>query len=155
MKSYGEILEEVFQKDILNLKGSGAAGGLGACLMAFGNAKMFSGVEKILEMTGMEELLKNTDIVFTGEGRMDGQSVFGKAPIGLAKLAKQYKLPVVALVGSTKKSVIDVYDSGIDLVLDIINEPMSLEGAIKNSEELIALQAYSALKHYVIWKEIL
>lgn len=155
MHSYGNLLEKVFRKDILEVEGSGAAGGLGACLMAFAGAKMSRGIEKILEIIGLEKILKETDLVFTGEGRMDGQSIFGKAPIGVAKLAKKYKIPVVAIVGSTDKSVVDVYNSGIDLVLDIINEPMDLENVIRNSKELISLQANSALKHYIIWKELL
>ena len=155
MKNYGSLLEETFQMEILDEKGSGAAGGLGACLKAFGNAKMSSGIEKILEMIKMEDILKNTDLVFTGEGRMDGQSVFGKAPIGVAKLAKKYNLPVVAIVGSYDKTVVDVYDEGVDLVLDIVNEPMDLEKAIKNASELVELQGYTALKHYLIWKNLL
>lgn len=116
---------------------------------------MSSGIEKILEMIKMEDILKNTDLVFTGEGRMDGQSVFGKAPIGVAKLAKKYNLPVVAIVGSYDKTVVDVYDEGVDLVLDIVNEPMDLEKAIKNASELVELQGYTALKHYLIWKNLL
>lgn len=155
MYNYGKLLESTFNIDILNEEGSGAAGGLGACLKAFGNAKMSSGIEKILEMIKMEDILKNTDLVFTGEGRMDGQSVFGKAPIGVAKLAKKYNLPVVAIVGSYDKTVVDVYDEGVDLVLDIVNEPMDLEKAIKNASELVELQGYTALKHYLIWKNLL
>ncbi|NLD18394.1 MAG: glycerate kinase [Tissierellia bacterium] len=155
MKNYGEILEDLFQKEILNISGSGAAGGLGACLQAFGNAKMSRGIDKILEMIGMEEILKDIDIVFTGEGKMDGQSIFGKAPLGVAKLAKKYNLPVVAIVGSADKSIINVFDEGIDLVLDIINEPMELEYAIKNASELVAVQAHMSLTHYIKWKNIL
>lgn len=155
MKNYGELLEDTFQIKILDAKGSGAAGGLGACLQAFCKGKITRGIDKILEMIGMEKILKDTDIVFTGEGKMDGQSVFGKAPIGIAKLAKNFNLPVVAIVGSADKSVIDVYDEGIDLVLDIINEPMDLDTAIKNAEDLISHQAQMALKHFIKWKELL
>lgn len=155
MENYGKILENVFDMEILNSKGSGAAGGLGACLMAFSNAKMSRGIDKILEMIGMEEILRDTEIVFTGEGRMDGQSIFGKAPVGVAKLAKKYNLPVVAIVGSTEESVIDVYPEGIDLVLDIINEPMDLNEAIDSAKSLISNQARMALEHYMIWKNIM
>ncbi len=154
MKNYGELLENSFQIKILEAKGSGAAGGLGACLQAFCKGKMTQGIDKILEMVGIEKILKDMDIVFTGEGRMDGQSVFGKAPIGVAKFAKKFNLPVVAIVGSADKSVIDVYDKGIDLVLDIINEPMNLEDAIKNASILIERQSRAALQHYIIWKKL-
>ncbi|CDZ75395.1 glycerate kinase subfamily protein [Peptoniphilus sp. ING2-D1G] len=149
MHNYGNLLEKLFDKEIIDYPGSGAAGGIGASLMAFANAQMYRGIDKILEMIKIEESIKNSDIVFTGEGKIDGQSKFGKAPIGVAKLAKKYKVPVVAIVGSSDRSSVELLDSGIDLILDIINEPMTLDYAIEHSEELIEMQAYMAIKHYI------
>ncbi|GGB53010.1 glycerate kinase [Lentibacillus populi] len=134
---YGKKLEEQLNIHIMNKEGAGAAGGLGAGLLAFCNAEIYSGIDKILEKIKLEDHMKNADLVITGEGKLDFQSVYGKAPIGVAKIAKQYNIPVIAVVGSEETSIIDVYYHGIDLVIDIINKPMSLNEAMENAYELI------------------
>lgn len=148
LKYYGKLLEETFNKEIINREAAGAAGGLGAAFMAFTDCKISRGIDKILELSEFETQLKDADLVFTGEGRMDYQSVFGKAPIGVAKCAKKYTLPVIAIVGSVGKDIEKVYDYGIDLVLDIINEPMNLDDAINNAANLVEKAAYTAIKAY-------
>lgn len=153
MNRYGKLLEKTFNNDVLNTPGAGAAGGLGAALMSFSGAKISNGIEKILELIRIEDIIINSDLVFTGEGKMDNQSKYGKAPIGIAKLAKKYNLPVIAIVGSFDKSAIDITDIGIDLVLDIINEPMTLEAAIENASELIEITSYMALNYYLKCKK--
>lgn len=120
-----------------DVEGAGAAGGLGFGLMAFCGAKLESGIEAILELIRLEDKLKQADLVITGEGKMDGQSVKGKAPVGIAKLAKKYRLPVVAIVGSSDNDLSEIYKSGIDLVIHTINKPMLLEKAMENAESLI------------------
>lgn len=154
MKNYGELLQDLFNYDVSITPGAGAAGGLGAALIAFTDAKMNKGIEKILEMIDIETKMQNSDIVFTGEGKMDIQSKYGKAPIGIAKLAKKYNLPVVAIVGSVENSAIDNVSQEIDLILNIINEPMSLEKAMDNVESLVETTAYMALNCFAKWKSM-
>lgn len=154
MKNYGKLLQELFKYDVSIVPGAGAAGGLGAALIAFTDAKMNKGIEKILEMIDIETKMQNSDIVFTGEGKMDIQSKYGKAPIGIAKLAKKYNLPVVAIVGSVENSAIDNVSQEIDLILNIINEPMSLEKAMDNVESLVETTAYMALNCFAKWKSM-
>ena len=105
-------------------------------------------------MIDIETKMQNSDIVFTGEGKMDIQSKYGKAPIGIAKLAKKYNLPVVAIVGSVENSAIDNVSQEIDLILDIINEPMTLEKAMDNVGILVETTAYMALNCFVKWKNM-
>ncbi|MBY7144570.1 glycerate kinase [Virgibacillus sp. NKC19-3] len=137
LSRYGKILEEQLNIDIIDNEGAGAAGGLGAGLIAFCEAEIYSGIDKVLKMIKLEKYMKSADLVITGEGKMDFQSVQGKAPLGVAKIAKQYKIPVVAVVGSEGANIIDVYNHGIDLVIDIINKPMSLNEAMEDVNELI------------------
>ncbi|EGP4742490.1 glycerate kinase [Enterococcus faecium] len=121
---YGQKIQETLGITVLEMEGAGAAGGLGAGLLAFCDAEMCQGISKILELLKLEEYMKKADVVITGEGRMDGQSLNGKAPVGIAILAKKYDIPVIAIVGSASANLSTIYETGIDYVLDIINEPM-------------------------------
>jgi len=149
---YGTKLNEMTGIDIINHDGAGAAGGLGAAMIAFTNATMHRGISKILELTEINKHLKDADLVITGEGRMDEQSLFGKTPLGIAELAKKYNLPVIAIVGSTKGDLSKTYKNGIDLIIDIINEPMELEFAMKNVQNLAENAAETAIRAYLLHK---
>src|SRR4051794_2791539 len=96
---YAEIIKRDLGKDIAQTEGAGAAGGLGAGLMAFLNANLKKGVELVIEYTGLEERMAGADYVFTGEGSIDGQTLFGKTPFGVASIAKKYSIPVIAFAG--------------------------------------------------------
>ncbi len=148
VKRFGELVETHFKINILNKKGAGAAGGLGAGLMAFCNAELYSGTERILDMINLKEYVKDADLVITGEGMMDFQSINGKAPLGVAKVAKEFNVPVIAIVGSEGSNVDEVYHHGIDLIIDILNKPMSIEEAIENVEELTVNAAEKALRAF-------
>ena len=132
-----EKIKEYYSKDISSLKGSGAAGGLGGGIIAFLNGELQSGVEKVLDIIGFENIVKDVDLVITGEGRIDNQTKFGKVPVGVAKRAKLYNKPVIAIAGSVGDDIDDLYQMGIDLVLDIINKPMNLSYAMENAEKLM------------------
>lgn len=119
--------------------GSGAAGGLGFALLSICKATFTEGVSKIIELINLEQNIKNADLVITGEGRIDNQILNGKVPIGIAKIAKKYNIPVIAVVGSSSRDLEGIYNHGIDLVLDIINEPMSLEKAMKDAKILLEI----------------
>lgn len=153
LNHYGEKIEEILGINILEKEGSGAAGGLGAGLMVFCEAQLYSGIEKVLEILKFEDELKNADLVITGEGSLDSQSLNGKAPIGIAKLAKKYQLPVIAIVGSSDDYLTPIYEMGIDLVIDIINRPMSLSQAIKDVEILITNTGETAYRAFVLHEQ--
>lgn len=131
LKHYGELTTKLFKKDVTNNKGAGAAGGLGYALMAYLNASLKPGVEIVLAQSKMEDAIKNVDVVVTGEGRLDAQTVMGKAPSGVANLAKKYHKLVIALAGSIKPDVNVINKHGIDAYFTILNQPISLENAMK------------------------
>ena len=118
---------------VLGVPGAGAAGGLGAALLALG-AELRSGVETVLDLVGFDERVYDVDLVITGEGNMDEQSAAGKAPVGVARRAKRYGKPVVAVVGGRAGNLDAVYEQGIDLVLPICRKPMSLDQALDPQE---------------------
>ena len=118
---------------VLGVPGAGAAGGLGAALLALG-AELRSGVETVLDLMGFDERVRDADLVITGEGNMDEQSAAGKAPVGVARRAKRYGKPVVAVVGGRADNLDAVYEQGIDLVLPVCRKPMSLELALDPQE---------------------
>ncbi len=118
---------------VLGVPGAGAAGGLGAALLALG-AELRSGVETVLDLIGFDERVRDVDLVITGEGNMDEQSAAGKAPVGVARRAKRYGKPVVAVVGGRADSLDAVYGQGIDLVLPVCRRPMPLDQALDPQE---------------------
>lgn len=118
---------------VLGVPGAGAAGGLGAALLALG-AELRSGVETVLDLIGFDEHARDVDLVITGEGNMDEQSAAGKAPVGVARRAKRYGKPVVAVVGGRADNLDAVYGRGIDLVLPVCRKPMGLELALDPQE---------------------
>lgn len=118
---------------VLGVPGAGAAGGLGAALLALG-AELRSGVETVLDLVGFDERVRDVDLVITGEGNMDEQSAAGKAPVGVARRAKRYGKPVIAVVGGRTDNLDAVCEQGIDLVLPICRKPMDLEQALDPQE---------------------
>ena len=118
---------------VLGVPGAGAAGGLGAALLALG-AELRSGVETVLDLVGFDERVRDVDLVITGEGNMDEQSAAGKAPVGVSRRARRYGKPVVAVVGGRADNLDAVYERGIDLVLPICRKPIPLELALDQWE---------------------
>lgn len=122
----------------LGVPGAGAAGGLGAALLALG-AELRSGVETVLDLIGFDERVRVVDLVITGEGNMDEQSAAGKAPVGVARRAKRYGKPVVAVVGGRADNLDAVYGQGVDLVLPVCRRPMPLDQALDPQEAIANL----------------
>lgn len=137
MKNYAEVIFKHFGIDVDKIPGSGATGGLGAALICFFGAELKSGIDTILDFVEFEKLLNGIDLVITGEGRIDGQSVFGKVPVGIARLCKKYGIKVVAIVGSMGDKAQDVYEYGIESIMTTINKDMSLDEAMSRSKELL------------------
>lgn len=139
LENYSNMIKKYLNKDVSQIPGSGAAGGVGAGFMAFLNAKLISGIELILQALEFENLVKNCDLVITGEGRLDSQSLCGKTPVGVANLAKKYNKPVVALAGGVSVSLEEMKKAGIDAGFSIIDKPMTLKEAmdIENTKRML------------------
>ncbi|AJA49028.1 glycerate kinase [Clostridium pasteurianum DSM 525 = ATCC 6013] len=137
LSHYAEIIKRDLSIDIINTPGAGAAGGLGAGIMAFLNASMKRGIDIVIELTDLEQKIKDADLVFTGEGMIDFQTAFGKAPFGVAKIAKKYDIPVIAIAGGIGKDAETLYLKGFDSIFSIVDGPMTLDNAIENSSILI------------------
>lgn len=132
LSDYAKIaLEDGFAKADKTLAGTGAAGGLGFAFLTFTNAKLQSGIDLILKETKLEEEIKDADIVITGEGCLDHQTAMGKAPIGVAKLAKKYGKLVLGFSGAVTKGAIACNKEGIDAYFPIVRSAVSLEDAMK------------------------
>lgn len=128
---YATIVQAVCGRDDSTAKGSGAAGGLGYAFLSLLNAKLISGVDKILESGDIQAAIEECDVVVTGEGKLDAQTIMGKACIGIAKLAKRYGKPVVAFSGSIGKEAKLCNSYGIDAYFSIQKSPCTLETAMR------------------------
>lgn len=137
LKHFGEKIKEYLGKDIIEFPGAGAAGGLGAGLMAFLNGTLKNGIQMVVEYTKLEEKIKDADMVWTGEGSIDFQTIYGKTPIGVARVAKKYDLPVIALAGKVGEGIEALYKNGIDAIFSIMQGVSSLEEALENGTENI------------------
>lgn len=130
LRNFANVVKNDLDKDIANVEGVGAAGGLGFAFLAFLNSKLESGIKIILEEIKLEEELKGVDFVITGEGRLDNQTAMGKAPIGVAKLAKKYGAKVIGLAGVTTEDAVKCNEEGIDAYFSIVNRAMTIEEAM-------------------------
>ena len=130
LKNYAELTKKIIKSADDLRPGSGAAGGMGFALMTYLGGKPESGIELVINVTGIEEILKNADVVVTGEGRLDGQSCMGKAPIGIARAAKKYGKPVIAFSGCVTDDARECNQNGIDAFFPILKAPCSLSDAM-------------------------
>jgi glycerate kinase len=141
LNNFASKVGKVTGKDVAAYPGAGAAGGLGAGLLFFSNATLRPGVEIILETTGFESLVKSAQFVITGEGRTDFQTAFGKAPVGVAKLAKKYNVSTLCLSGGLGQGYEDVLEQGIDGLMSIVPGPISLDECIGHGAGFIEMGA--------------
>ena len=130
---YAKLTSEKYTKADAKYPGTGAAGGMGFAFLAYTNAVLESGIKIILEETNLESYVKDADVVVTGEGRLDGQTVFGKAPIGVAKIAKKYNKTVLAFAGAVTKDAILCNEHGIDAFFPILRRIQTLQEAMEPS----------------------
>lgn len=138
---FAECARQATGRDVADAAGAGAAGGLGAGLMFFTPAQLRPGVEIVLGAVGFAELARGADFVITGEGRTDFQTAYGKAPVGVAKAAKQFGVPVFCLSGGLGDGADDVLAQGIDAVMSICSRPMRLEECMQEGPALIEAAA--------------
>lgn len=130
LDAYADIVKSVFPESDKNTPGAGAAGGIGFAFFSFLQGKPFSGIDLILDELRIEEKIRNADLVITGEGRLDAQTVMGKAPIGIARIAKKYGKPVIAFSGCVTPQTGVCNDHGIDAFFPIVKGACSLEQAM-------------------------
>ncbi len=148
LESYAKIARTVSEKADMNYPGAGAAGGLGFAFSAFLNAELQSGIRIVSELTHLEEHIKNADIVITGEGRLDSQTAMGKAPIGVAKLAKAHGKRVIAFAGCVTEDAEALNDCGIDAFFPILRSVVTLREALDktNAYKNLVGTAYQVLR---------
>lgn len=130
LSEYANMTAELFGEDLSDSEGAGAAGGMGFAFISYLHGRLRSGIETVIEVTELEAHIKNADIVVTGEGRLDGQSVMGKAPIGVAKAAKKYGKTVIAFSGAVTKDANVCNGQGIDAFFPILRKPCTLSEAM-------------------------
>ena len=148
LSHFADIVERDLGADVRDRAGAGAAGGLGAGLMAILNAELRAGVDIVLDAVGLEERLDGADLVITGEGQIDASTVFNKAPVGVARLARQRGIPVFGLAGSLGQGYEEVHNLGIDAVFTLVDRPMTLDEALEDTERLVASLAEEATRAF-------
>ena len=138
---FAELIRRDLGKDIEQSAGAGAAGGMGAALLAFLDADLRPGVEIVVEAIKLADAVQGASLVITGEGRMDKQTVFGKAPIGVARVAAAQQVPIIGLAGSLGEGVEAVYAHGIVAVFSVVLGPCSLEQALNDASANVEMTA--------------
>lgn len=138
---FGQKIELLTNKSLIQLAGSGAAGGMGVPLMAWLNAKLQPGIEMVIDTLGLCDAIQGADLVITGEGRMDSQTIQGKTPIGVARLAKKHNIATIALVGCISHDYAVVHEHGLDAVFPVIPHICSLEEALQQGAHNLEVTA--------------
>ena len=138
LEHLAKVIKKYLNIDVLELPGGGAAGGLGAGLVAFAGGRLQAGFDIVKEQTHLEEAVRKADIVLTGEGQMDSQTRQGKTPWGVAQLALKYGKPLFAFAGFLGDGYRELYDEGFTSIFALPNGPASLDACIANAPELLA-----------------
>lgn len=146
---FAEIVERDLGRAILDLPGSGAAGGLGGGLAAFASGRIEPGVTLVIRAVGLADRLREADLCLTGEGALDGSSAFGKTAVGVARLAHSFDCPTIALVGTIGEGAEAVLEQGIDAYFSLCTRPISLEEAMANAEPLLELLAAQTMRAFL------
>ncbi|MBY7025096.1 glycerate kinase [Clostridium botulinum] len=132
---YADVIKRCLGKDIAYAEGAGAAGGLGAALLAFLDGKLKRGIDLVIKHTDLSEKVKGADFLFTGEGSIDSQTIFGKTPIGVAKVAKKENVQTIAFAGRVGKGVENLYPEGIDAIFGILTGVTDIDEALALGKE--------------------
>lgn len=141
IQHFADVVHEDLGQDIDEIPGAGAAGGIGGALIAFFDAELRKGGEVIVEMLGLEEKIQEADLVLTGEGGINHQTIYGKTPIVVAKVAKEFDLPVIAIAGSLSGDYEAVHEHGIDAVFSVLPQVVDLETALEKGYDNIVSTA--------------
>ncbi|MCG8701353.1 MAG: glycerate kinase [Bacteroidales bacterium] len=137
LSCFAKIIQHQLQKDIATTPGAGAAGGLGAGLMAFLDAQLVRGFDMIANTVGIEQKIAEADLIITGEGKIDEQTQYGKTIFGISQIALRNKKPVIAVGGTIASGAENMYCKGVSAILPIADKPMSLHDALTNAPTLL------------------
>ena len=146
LANYARAVARDVGKDVSEQPGAGAAGGLGAGMMAFAGATLQSGIDMVCEVLNFDAMLRDADLVFTGEGRADHSTIFNKAPAGVARLARARGIPTVLLAGSLGPGYEELYDHDLAAVVGIADRPMNFDQSLARSAELLESAAEGAMR---------
>ena len=154
LRHYGRLIRNRLKIDVMKLEGAGAAGGMGAALVAFTGATIRSGIDLVMESCRLERLMKGADLVLTGEGLIDAQTPYGKAPAGVARLAQSLSIPVIAIGGGLADDAGEVFNHGIDGLASAAARDISLAEAISLSRDHLANAAERCMRMLVVGSRI-
>jgi glycerate 2-kinase len=143
---FADNIRKYTRKDIKKIKGGGAAGGISAGMHALFGAELKPGIDVVFNLVGLEDKIRNADLVITGEGKIDSQTAYGKAPAGVAKLAKKYGVPCIALCGCAGRNISSLKKVGIESVYPISGEAKSVEDSMKNAAKYLEITADKAIR---------
>ena len=146
LSNFATVVKKDLKKDVSEISGAGAAGGLGAGMMAFMGAELKAGVDIVLDTVNLRDQLSSVDLVITGEGGLDFQTVYNKAPIGVARIASEHNIPTIAIAGLLGSNFKIVHEHGIRAATSIVNGPMTLEEASERAFELISDSVEESLR---------
>jgi glycerate kinase len=146
LRHFAGVLQRDLDQDVADVPGTGAAGGLGAALLAVLGARLRPGCEVIMDTINLEAVLDGADLVITGEGRTDGQTVYGKAPIGVARVAARRGVPVIALSGCLTADSAAVHEHGIAAVFSAVRRPCTVEEALRDASINVRSAAYNVAR---------
>src|SRR5690606_246671 len=146
MEHFAEVVKRDLEIDVAGHPSAGAAGGLGAAFIAFLRANVKSGIDYIIELTGLEKEIEQAAFVFTGEGKIDDQTLHGKTLSGVAALGKKHHVPVIAFVGANLVEQKAFYESGITAVFSILDKPLSLQESLANGARLLEKQVENVVR---------
>ncbi|EMH0682374.1 glycerate kinase [Klebsiella aerogenes] len=141
LQHFAQIIDRDLDIDVLSLEGGGAAGGMGAALYAFCGANLRPGIEIVTDALGLADLVADADLVITGEGRIDSQTIHGKVPVGVAKVAKRFNVPVIGIAGSLTADVGVVHQHGLDAVFSVLYSVCTLDEALANAAANVRMTA--------------
>jgi glycerate kinase len=149
LRNFAAVIKRQLKLNILDIPGSGAAGGLAAGAHAMLGARIVSGIDIVLGKSGFEKKLTGCDLVITGEGRTDGQTRFGKAPLGVARLARAHDVPVVCISGGMGKNLGELYREGFDSFFSITDRPMTEAEAMADAKSLLSRAAENVVRLFI------
>lgn len=154
LSHYAKQIKKQMGKEVLDIPGSGAGGGMGAGMLAFLDAKLERGIDFMIRLTQLEEKIQAADLIITGEGQLDAQTENGKTVHGVAELARKYKIPVIAVAGSISNDAELLYKSGISSMFSICDRPMKLEESISQAPYLLAKLGENIVRNFLAGSSI-
>ncbi|MDX1303879.1 glycerate kinase [Photobacterium sp.] len=149
---YAEIINRQLGRDVKDMAGAGAAGGLGAALLGLLQASLRPGIDIVMDAVNLSDIVADADLVITGEGRIDSQTIHGKTPIGIARTAKKFHLPVIAIAGCVSRDSNVVYDHGIDAVFSVVPRAMALSDALNEAAFNVQMTARNVAAMFMVGK---